>query len=333
MVDAVRVRGERGATLIVVAMSLSAMLGVSALAIDGGRMFSARRQTQNGADSAALAGAEALFAYQYAAATNTDRDAMAVNQAVIDKLTQNDASNATCQLVDAQGTTLESCAGATDAQLNAASGVHASGTTTRSTALAGTIGVNNFTVTAGATASIDPLAATASPFIVCGASQNGWGILDNSGNIITPPPVLNNIPIESAQVPTCGAGSDAFKGKAAPGAGLVAANSAEAITTGNGYNSTASNAVAALSPCPPTFTTPTTCGMIIPIASSAQGTGSSTTMQIATFAIFNVTYNPDGNPRATGTYVAPSYLALQGRAAFGVHCNTGSQVCMVKLSA
>ena len=324
---------ERGATVVIVAITMTTLLAVAALALDGGRMFSARRQTQNAVDVAAVSGAAALFAYQYAAATNMTRAASTINQAVADKAVQNSTSTSACLLVDSQGQTLGSCLAATDAELTAASGVRATATTVRATALAGVIGFNSFTASASATAEIQPLAAVASPFIVCGASQTGWGILDNSGAIINPPPALNNIPIESAQVPTCGAGSNAFKGKADQAAGLVAANSTEAITTGNGYNAVASNAVASLAPCPATFSTVTTCGMIIPIASAAQGTGSSTVMQIATFAIFNVTYDPNGNPRATGTYVAPSYLATQGRAAFGTHCNAGSQICMVKLAS
>ena len=54
------VRDERGVTTVIVAISLIALIGIAALAIDGGNAFFTRRTTQNAADTAALAGAEAL---------------------------------------------------------------------------------------------------------------------------------------------------------------------------------------------------------------------------------------------------------------------------------
>ena len=199
------------------------------------------------------------------------------------------------------------------------------------------MGFNSFTAAAGATAEIQPLSATSAPFILCGAAHTGWNILNNDDSLSSAAQSLQNIPIESAQVPDCGAGSNSFKGKAVPTAGLASANSWESVTTGNGYEATASNAVASLSPCPADITQlalGVSCGMIIPVAATAQGTGTSTQLQIVTFATFNVTSNgTGGNPRFCGTYVVPSALALQGQGAYGVHCNTGGQVCMVKLAA
>jgi len=328
-------RTEQGATLVTIALSLTAVLGVSSLAIDGGRAFTARRQSQNAADSAALAGAEALFAYQYAAATKATRDTTAVATAVSAKLLQNGMTTTSCQLVDELAAVLGSCTGATDAQLVASSGVQAGGTFTQATALAGVMGINSIKAAASATAEVQPLVATAAPFIVCGAAHTGWNILNNDGTINSSANNLTNIAIEGPQVPDCGAGSSTFKGKAAPGAGLVPAGSWEGVTTGNGYNSTAANAVASLAPCPSDITTLTgTCGMIIPVAAAAQGVGTATQLQIVTFATFNVTSNGSGgNPRFSGTYVAPAYLATQGQSAFGVHCITGNQICMVKLAS
>lgn len=328
-------RTERGATLVTIALSLTAVLGVSSLAIDGGRAFTARRQSQNAADAAAMAGAEALFAYQYAAATKTTRDATAVSTAVTTKLVQNGMTTTSCQLVDELATVLESCAGATEAQLVAASGVVAGGTFTEATALAGVMGINSIKASASATAEVQPLVASAAPFILCGAAHTGWNILNNDETINGAANNLTNIAIEGPQVPDCGAGSSTFKGKAAPGAGLVPAGSWEGVTTGNGYKATAANAVATLTPCPADITTLTgACGMVIPVAAAAQGVGTATQLQIVTFAIFNVTSNgTGGNPRFSGTYVAPADLATQGQAAFGVHCNTGNQICMVKLAS
>ena len=80
---------ERGITMVVVAVTITALLAVAALAIDGGRLFTARRQTQNAADAAALAGAQALFAYQESAATGGSPDPTTLWTTVQAKLTQN----------------------------------------------------------------------------------------------------------------------------------------------------------------------------------------------------------------------------------------------------
>ncbi len=52
------VRGERGATAVVVALSMVALMGFGALAIDMGGVYAEHQQLQNGADAAALAIAE-----------------------------------------------------------------------------------------------------------------------------------------------------------------------------------------------------------------------------------------------------------------------------------
>jgi Flp pilus assembly protein TadG len=54
------VRSERGATVVIFALILPAVLGMEALVIDGTRVFVERRALQNAADSAALAAAAFL---------------------------------------------------------------------------------------------------------------------------------------------------------------------------------------------------------------------------------------------------------------------------------
>jgi hypothetical protein len=51
----------RGSVVIIVALSLVALLGLTGLVVDGGNMMATRRRAQNAADSAALAGAVALL--------------------------------------------------------------------------------------------------------------------------------------------------------------------------------------------------------------------------------------------------------------------------------
>ncbi len=52
-----RVRDERGAAMVLVAVSLVVLLGMVALAVDLGMLLEARTESQRVADSAALAGA------------------------------------------------------------------------------------------------------------------------------------------------------------------------------------------------------------------------------------------------------------------------------------
>lgn len=51
---------ESGAVLVVVAITMVALLGFTALAIDGGRLYSEKSQLQNALDAAVLAGAQGL---------------------------------------------------------------------------------------------------------------------------------------------------------------------------------------------------------------------------------------------------------------------------------
>jgi hypothetical protein len=67
-------RGERGATLVFVAVSLGALFGFLALAIDLGMMFVAREDAQRAADAAALAGASAFLEYSAGTASTPARD-------------------------------------------------------------------------------------------------------------------------------------------------------------------------------------------------------------------------------------------------------------------
>jgi len=54
------IKNNRGATAIVVAISLIILIGFLAFAVDIGHLFVARNQLQNAADAAALAGASYL---------------------------------------------------------------------------------------------------------------------------------------------------------------------------------------------------------------------------------------------------------------------------------
>ena len=73
-----RARDEKGAALILVAISLLVLVGFAALAIDGGLGFDQRRGTQNAADNAALAAAWEACNPRDAAAPDPVGSALAV---------------------------------------------------------------------------------------------------------------------------------------------------------------------------------------------------------------------------------------------------------------
>lgn len=66
-------RRERGQILVIAALGLVAMIGMSALVLEGGNAYAQQRVTQNGADAAANAGATVL-ARRLAGAVLTDLD-------------------------------------------------------------------------------------------------------------------------------------------------------------------------------------------------------------------------------------------------------------------
>src|SRR5689334_21497440 len=63
---------ERGAMLIMVAVALLVLTGVSALVLDQGILYTARREAQNAADAGALAGVQTLMADATAGADARD---------------------------------------------------------------------------------------------------------------------------------------------------------------------------------------------------------------------------------------------------------------------
>lgn len=73
-------RSERGATAVIVAVMLVALLGFSAIAIDVGATWWDRKQAQNGADAAALAIAQDCAAGNCGAPNTTAQDYAAKNR-------------------------------------------------------------------------------------------------------------------------------------------------------------------------------------------------------------------------------------------------------------
>ncbi len=78
---------ERGQSMVLIALAMVGLIAFLALVIDGGMAFAARRQMQNAADAAALAGVRKLFALYYG--PHTAADEQAIYDAVIQYAQQN----------------------------------------------------------------------------------------------------------------------------------------------------------------------------------------------------------------------------------------------------
>lgn len=88
---------ERGQALVILAFALIALAAFAGLAIDGGRLYEARRQAQNTADAVAVAGARKLA--EYVSACNPPDTPTIMGQAVAEEVVRLAVSNG----IDASG--------------------------------------------------------------------------------------------------------------------------------------------------------------------------------------------------------------------------------------
>lgn len=82
---------EKGQALILIALAIVGIIGLTALAVDGGMAYSERRQAQNSADASALA--TALYFARNPAANNTQIAAQGVSNAANNGYTNDGTSN------------------------------------------------------------------------------------------------------------------------------------------------------------------------------------------------------------------------------------------------
>lgn len=94
-----QLRDERGSVLVLAAVSLSAILGTMALALDVGVLFTARGEAQKAADAAALAGAASFIA--------APRDGAAAAQAAAEVAGRNLVRNRPVALLPGQDLTVD----------------------------------------------------------------------------------------------------------------------------------------------------------------------------------------------------------------------------------
>lgn len=236
--------------MVLFVLALGALLAITGIVIDGGRAYSNRRQVQNVADAASLAGTYELNR-NFGGQSTPEK----ILQKVQAKISENKANGAlTCEITDEAGTVLQPCPTTAATALAAnADGVKVTIGDSRNTEFIRVVGINSFTTSANATATVQALrGGVASPFLMCGLTQpqGGQNGMDATTKApLTPPaPILldtnpalprtngskwivntgqqsptyqsaigKRYVIHDQQVPTCFGGGSGFKGWAQQG--------------------------------------------------------------------------------------------------------------------
>jgi len=285
--------GERGAFVVLMAVSILALLGLTGLVVDGGRAYADHRATQNAADAAALAGAGALNSVLFAGA---GQEAVVYNAVVASLAANNVNGSPDCRLVDQAGGDLGDCPTAnTGAGLPAAvAGVSVRARDSQSGSFIKALGISGFSASASATAQIEALRAGSSPFMICGldAAHGGFDppllLASGSSWVVNPAAVGQTYGIHGPQVPDCGAGSNSFKGLT-DGSTNVAVPGWWQSDTGV-HAGPVRNEVVRSDACTTTdgFDNWTGCTIVVPICVQGQGSGSGVQMYCVHFGVFSV---------------------------------------------
>ena len=165
-----RLHRDRGVTMVVLALSLTGLLALTGLAVDGGRVYALRRQMQNSADASSMAGARQLDMVRTGQSTNAAsiRDVV-INRAVSDGA---NAADVVCVLTDLNQQEIQACPTSGSTVPGTALGVKAKTKQGESTFFMQIVGTSTYTANGEAIAQIGkPLNASA-PFLVCGTSPN-----------------------------------------------------------------------------------------------------------------------------------------------------------------
>jgi Flp pilus assembly protein TadG len=165
-----RSHDDRGATIVIVALSLVSLLMVGGLAIDGGRAYALRRQMQNAADAASLDATRVLDRFQHGQTTAAGD----IRAAAVSRAQANGANTITsCTLVAFDRSSLGPCPVSGSSVPSGATGVQVAVTQTEGTFLVRLLGSLDYTATATATAQIGkPNGTVIAPFAVCGTNRS-----------------------------------------------------------------------------------------------------------------------------------------------------------------
>ncbi len=220
-------QGDRGATAVLFAIAVSAMLAVAALVLGGSGGYSAVREAQNAADASALAATSTLRAVQMGDAPSSEVLATAVSVAEANGATSGavvcDIVNARYALTHAEADVIGPCDGSNETAVGAA-GVRIGAVNTKDVPFAAFVDAETIRGHATAAATIQPVIAGTGPFMVCGAATATGhpapallpDLLDPTGFSVNPAAiglsyVLHGGPMKNGGR-QCGAGSDSWRG-------------------------------------------------------------------------------------------------------------------------
>lgn len=219
--------GERGATMVIVALTLPALVAFAGLAIDGSRAFDERRQMQNSADAAALGGARQFNEWLL---NKTNEKATAVDTVVREIAEENGADPGKVECVwirrgnpKAANAELGPCSDIS--WVHQASGVRVRVESSQDTLFIQSVGADNFTAGAQATAQVQRLINFGQdvPFLICSqyratdGEQAAIDLLDQDGAgvwSIKPEAYGETIALHGPQMNDCGLQGNNFKGVA-----------------------------------------------------------------------------------------------------------------------
>jgi hypothetical protein len=310
-----RGRGDDGAILIFLALSLGMLLVVAALVLDGGSAYVQRRQGQNSADAAAMAGTRALDRYRFPP-TGTTADVTTIMSQVTAVATANGSTTVvSCRLINYDqvgvASDLGACTSASAA--NNAEGVRVTLSQTRTTYFGGVTGKATTTATTSAAATIQQLSSIGAPFLICGNPLLGGYNLLNPNGTLNPSNAQNagEMTLHGSQVPDCGAGSQ-FKG-------LMENDDIELnvwtdIGTQGNQVGQYRDVTTDITACP-NGGPYTNCDMLLPIMQNGKGSGSNAQAFVTAYAVFHVTEGSTGNSAHTAHYVATITQASGGQGA------------------
>ncbi|MEY2404498.1 MAG: hypothetical protein QOD38_2049 [Acidimicrobiaceae bacterium] len=310
-----RASGDDGAILIFLGLSLAMLLMVAALVLDGGSAYVQRRQGQNSADAAAMAGTRALDRYRFPPVGVTP-DVTTISSQVTSVATANGSTTVvSCRLVNYDqvgvASDLGPCTSATAA--SNAEGVRVTVSQTRTTYFGGITGKPTTTATTTAAATIQQLSSIGAPFLICGNPLLGGYNLLNADGTVNPSNAANagEMTLHGSQVPDCGAGSQ-FKG-------LMENDDIELnvwtdIGTQGNQVGQYRDVTTGVSSCP-NGGPYTNCDMLLPIMQSGKGSGSNAQAFVTAYAVFHVTEGSTGNTAHTAHYVATVTQATGGQGA------------------
>ncbi len=329
---------ERGTVLVITTITLSMLLVMATLIIDGSQAYPQRRRSQNAADEAALAATRALDRWKVAQATGTSGED--VQAAALSIVEANSAELESCTLIRGNGAEIGPCDDAAALGSPVAAGVEVVASETRQTTFGELVGQESVTARATAKATSQPLATAGSPFVACGnmafAGQNSKDdpidILNSTATAIDPVKVAawvasgTEFVLQGSKVNPCGLGSSTFKGKASEPSN-IRLGQWNKVETGNGYNPSIEFQVLGAAPCvePPYVN----CDLLVPIAN--QGRSSDLSMYVVGWVVFRVRPGTTGNAEYIGKLVGERQYASSGGTTDGMP--TSGDIRVIRLIA